>query len=291
MTIEQVPYQQQPEFDDIERIPLIDFLLIRLLYPVLWLYGMFVMPFRLKGQVATTRAIAFRRLTADEDAAIPIQLRSFFEAAEADATGAGFHEPMRNGAFNGDAPVPYLTIMPARSGDSIFTAFASHVPRRFTVTGAALQSRFQDGTLIRTGNENVGSGPQRGPRNFDDANFAGMTDIARLCDLHRKRVARAVAAGRVIVPVGWSPPAAHPLDLIQRAADEGIEAAVEFGRVEPPATGEVRFTLKGAVLSAWSRHWPLRQLAHCAERRHAARVLKELEGWAAGQRFRDIECL
>lgn len=276
MTIERVPYQQQPEFDDLEKIPLVDFLLIRLLYPVLWLHGMFVMPFRLRKQIATTRAIQFRRLTAEEDAAIPASVRSFLETAEAQAGRAGYHEPVRHGAFHRPNPGPYMSIMPAGSGDSMFAAFGSHVPRRLTITGVALQTRCGDGTVIRTSNESVGSGPQRAAPNFDDATFAGMTDIARLCEIHRARVARAVAAGGVPVSVGWSPPAAHPLELLQRAADENIDSAVEHGRAEPPATVEVRYTLKGAALSSWSRHWPLRQLVDRAERRHAARLLRDL---------------
>src|SRR5690348_14334379 len=100
MTIERTPYQQQPEFDDVEKMPVVDFLLIRLLYPVLWLYGIFVMPFRTKEQVATTRAIGFRRLTPDEDAAIPDPVRSYLDAAEAQAARAGFHEPIRHARFD-----------------------------------------------------------------------------------------------------------------------------------------------------------------------------------------------
>jgi hypothetical protein len=276
MTIERTPYQQQPEFDDLEKIPLVDFLLIRLLYPVLWLYGIFVMPFRTKGQVTTTRAISFSRITPEEDAAIPVPVRAFLESAEAQAAHAGFHEPIRHAKLERATPGPYLTIMPSRAGDTMFAAFGSHHPRRLTITGAALQTRLADGTLIRTSNEGIGSGPQRGPSNFDDVTFAEMKDIARLCDIHRKRVTRAVAAGGVPIPVGWSPPATHPLELMQRAADEGIDAALEFGRIEPPATVEVRFTLKGAALSAWSLHWPVRQFADWSDRRRAARLLREL---------------
>jgi hypothetical protein len=246
------------------------------MYPVLWLYGIFVMPFRTRAQVATTRAIGFRRLTPDEDAAIPDPVRIHLEAAEAQAARAGFHEPVRHARFDGAAAGPYMTIMPARSGEAMFAAFGAHHPRSLTITGAALQTRLQDGTVIRTGNESMGSGPWRTARNFDDANFAGMTDIARLCDIHRKRVMRAVAVGGAPVHVGWSPPAAHPLELMQRTADEGIEAAIEYGRVEPPATVEVRFTLKGAALSAWSLHWPVRQFADWSDRRRAARLLREL---------------
>lgn len=276
MTIERTPYQQQPEFDDVEKIPLVDFLLIRLLYPVLWLYGIFVMPFRTKAQVATTRAIGFRRLTPDEDGAIPDAVRSHLEVAEAEAARAGFHEPVRHARFDRGVAGPYMTIMPARSGDTIFAAFGAYHPRRLTISGSALQTRLHDGTVIRTSNESMGSGPWRTARNFDDANFAGMTDIVRLCDIHRKRVMRAVAVGGAPVQVGWSPPAADPLELMQRTADEGIEAAIGYGRVEPPATVEVRFTLKGAALSAWSLQWPVRQFADWSDRRRAARLLREL---------------
>ena len=240
---------------------------------------MLVMPFRLKGQIAMPRKVQFRRLDAEELAAIPAPVQGFLDSAEPQAARAGFHEPIRHGYGAPDRPTPgpYLSIMPARSGESIFVAFGSHTPRRLTLSGAALQTRLVDGTVIRTGNESLASGPQRPPRNFDDVNFAGMNDLGRLCDIHRRRVARAIDAGGVVAPLGWSPAAMHPLDLMQRAFDEGLVTALEKGRVEV-AGDEIRFTLKGAALSAWSLSWPLRQLVDRAERRRATRVLREIGG-------------
>jgi hypothetical protein len=77
--------------------------------------------------------------------------------------------------------------------------------------------------------------------------------------------------------VDWRPPGIHPLEMFQRMVDERIDDAVKHGTIEPPATGEVRLTLKGAALDTWRFQWPLRQISEWQQRRRAARVLRELE--------------
>jgi hypothetical protein len=271
MTVEQVPFEDQPEFDDVGPISMVDKVLLGLIWPIAWLNAMVTLPSQTRRSSVIPRAIHHQPLTAEQNDAIPPALREFFDAAEAEVQRVGFHPPVRHGDFRLDSVGAYLSILPSLNGEDLCLCFASQTPRRVTITGVVFQTRMTDGLLITTGNE--GGGSSRMPMNHDAVTFSGKGDVAELYDIHRRRKAR---ANGVPIAVGWRPPATHPLELMQRGIDESIEEAVRRGRVEAPATPEVRFTAKGALLAAWRVQWPLRQIEEWQERRRAARVLRGL---------------
>jgi hypothetical protein len=153
MAVKRVPYHEQPEFDDVGPISFGDRVLMWTIWPFVWLYELAVGPFNTRRVVRRLRANQFQPLAADQNADLPAVVREFLDATEAAAKRVGFHDSVRHRDFTRGTAVSCLSVIPSASGEDLCLCFASHTPRRLTMTGVVFQTRMSDGLLITTGNE------------------------------------------------------------------------------------------------------------------------------------------
>jgi hypothetical protein len=276
MAIDRTPLSEAPELDDVNRQSG-DGLLMWLLKPYVWLHGLVTLPFRYRRTSIGNRSIGWQPLTTEQAAVLSPSVQEYLRSTEAGAERVGFREAVRFGdASRRDREGTItITVSPSTASEDLCIAAVAQVPRRFTMTGVTFHTRMTDGLLLATGNERRVA-PSSGHPSHDVVTFPQIVDVGELYEIHRQRKARAMRAGHVPQAVGWHPPAIHPLQLYQRLFDEGIDEALRRGRVEAPATEEIRLTLKGAALSAWGNAWPFDQLSDWREVRRSARVLRAL---------------
>src|SRR3954471_15209657 len=93
MTLKRTPLTEQPEFDDVELIPVIDRILIWLLMPYVWVHGLVAGPSRLRRETAMPRIPELKPVTTDD--ILPEVAEKFFDTSERAGRAVGFREPRR----------------------------------------------------------------------------------------------------------------------------------------------------------------------------------------------------
>lgn len=174
----------------------------------------------------------------------------------------------------GDVPgvtADVMLFMHVSTGDRAQVAFT----RGGTLTTpiVTMETSFPDGYAVLTTNfADAGTFP-RDPRKHR-LSIPGMTDVAMLCEVHRRRRA-------AIAPPGLSPaPPPSPGHEVREQEQEDAQecarvAAAGYYRLDPDGI-RYRPTFKGAYLMTWKLMWPVSALRRWSKRRAARRELSAL---------------
>ena len=150
-------------------------------------------------------------------------------------------------------------------------ADAGEAGRRVTTT-LGFENEYTDRTSIETTNFRDGGVHPPDP-NKRLLSIPGLTDVALLYEVHRRRVARLAPATATPKRV---PPGQEIAALLeQHTADLRRVAAAGYYRLDEPAQ-LYRPTLKGAYLMTWKLLPPFQSIRRAAKLRRARRELRDL---------------
>jgi hypothetical protein len=274
MATYRVPIEKQPEFDDMQPMPVDARILLKIIRPVLQFGFLFAMPPRMHRMTRTPRGNRSQPATEQDWALLPAQLHPFFDDAVRTLAALGFGEPRREITRTAaTSTVHALQAFNPRTRE-IAIVFAAVAPRRFINTGVSFHSWWEDGARTVTNNREHPElfASLHRPALMDDLALPGLSDIRRLYDVHRRRTT-ASQRGRRPLGSGWEDPENNPAALLIRNGEEWEARVIESGLYYPVSATEMRLTWKGALLMSWSRLEPFESYLAWKGRRRAAAEL------------------
>jgi hypothetical protein len=134
-----------------------------------------------------------------------------------------------------------------------------------------LQTRFDDGTEVATGNNELTVGLPSPPE-ITGLWLPQVHDPRDLCRIHQQ-VSQALEAGKTRIAIGPDPEA-----FLIEGRDRVIAHHVETGYYSYDRIHDImRPTWKGAILMTWRLRWPVRPLYFAWRQQRTQRLLRELD--------------
>ena len=214
------------------------------------------------------------RLVADSETLDP-NVRVFVEQAEASLHTAGFGDPQRI-AISAQSPLTGLESLMENSTTGDLVNVVAMLNARATtmsplVTAITYRSTFADGTLLQTSNStNAGYWPDQ-PKH-ENVVLPEVRDVLELYRLHRARVSRRSAVvAQTKLTRGTTPEQRLAYATRQVLNSTNFQIACGYRKRSPQG---VRLTVRGAILTAWRRLFPWKQLSERRRQRAAAEVVR-----------------
>jgi hypothetical protein len=209
-------------------------------------------------------------LSADDVERLSDSMRERLATLEHALTSLGFSPPVRgtNTAFQNIRSCFSLLEHPADGG----LAFILVTRGDFIGTKAMMtfRSDFDDGVQLYTTNSSVVARTPTRP-GVEGARFPSIADARELYGIHRFCVAQRASRAK---PIAMSR-GADPLAFQAREADEVHSFWVSRGYYAVVQGPALRFTIRGAILSAWRGLFPWKQMTVWRNAWKASRVVAE----------------
>ena len=273
MAVYTAPLESRPEFDDLPPLTAVDRAFLRVIRPFVGIYQLFAMPPLLYRSHRRSRGNPSRPASAD-DWNLPPAERVYLEDAERTLSSLGFAGARREVASPTSTSRSYLVHLFNPITQDLATIIVSIAARRWRQTLVGFRTWWEDGHQTVTSNNEEAElcASLRWPHNLDVLALPGVEDIGRLYAIHRARCGE--RNGQRAIGGGWDDPVNNPAALLLRMFDEIDRRLLETGLLRIESDEFLRLTMKGAILTSWSRLQPFEAYLAWRGRRRTAATLK-----------------
>jgi hypothetical protein len=212
------------------------------------------------------------RLSAQEEAAMPTELRTFLADTERALQVLGFGAPLRVRERPNATVVGYSSLLEHTEQTTLATVSAVsavHAAPGRTAVAVFFRSECADGQVVLSTNSRL---PRRFPRRrgHRSISFPSVVDPAALYQIHRVRTAECTQRAP-LRPVTRAP---DPIAYQVGETTDGYASWVAIGYYRRVSNELLRPTLRGAVCMVWRAKFPWAQLTNWRDGRTRASVLK-----------------
>lgn len=197
-----------------------------------------------------------------ELAAVPAALASFAAETQRTLAALGF------GKFSVLRQQQGIVLLGVTDGGTVAVGLAIPKANGTLHSLVGFTTQLAGRTKIRTSNSPLPA-ITPAPAGEDRLRVATQRDAAKLYELHKARVAEALAAGKRVVALDISDPVAYQRREEQSSIAQSVACGYWTRRGE-----QLVLTWKGAFLSAWRMLPPWRQLAEQRDARLASRLAR-----------------
>jgi hypothetical protein len=225
----------------------------------------------LKRSRAKRHGAGFLPLTTEQEARIAPYLLEDLTEIEQTLAERGFSSRFRVGMALTDETTRIATLFENPSDGTLGFVIVNATQHSGVSRTTTFETHFADGITLYTSNSaNILRTPPRATAR--SISFAGITDVARIHDIHRFRVQERS------VTVATTPRTRAP-DPIAYTDAETLEVHdhwIARGYYRRTADGMLAMTWRGAFLSAWRGLFPWKQISESRNARQAAAVLQSM---------------